>query len=81
MALPWLASVAIGFAFQVVGSLFGPKPEEPKKPALKDFEEPTADASRPVPAVFGTVEITGLNALWWGEKNIRKRMITPPSGK
>lgn len=71
----------IGMGMQIVGNLFMPKPEKPKPPSLEDYEEPTADAARPIPVVFGTVEMKGLNSLWWGEKSIYKREVSPEGGK
>lgn len=71
----------IGVGMQIVGTLLAPRPERPKPPSLKDYGEPTADAARPIPVVFGTVEIKGLNSLWWGEKTIHKREVSPEGGK
>ncbi len=76
-----ISQFVIGVGLQLLGSLFAPKPEEPKPPHLDDFEEPTADSSRPVPVIFGTVEITGINSLWWGDKAIRRRDVKIPSSK
>lgn len=71
--ITWLV---ISVSMQIVGMLMMPKPEQPKPPSLDDYKEPTADAARPVPVVFGTVEMSGLNALWWGEKDVRKRKVS-----
>jgi hypothetical protein len=46
-----------------------PRPKQPKPPETEDFEGPTADANRPVPVVFGTLTIKGLNVLWYGDKD------------
>ncbi|WP_231565605.1 hypothetical protein [Paracoccus sanguinis] len=71
----------VGMGMQVIGWMFMPKPEKPKPPSLEDYEEPTADSARPIPVVFGTVEVSGLNILWWGDKSIRRRDVKPPGGK
>lgn len=43
-----------------------PKPPRPKAATISDFELPTAEEGRPVPVVFGQVDITGPNVLWYG---------------
>lgn len=78
---PMLFQFLFGVGLQIVGGLFGPKPEQPKPPHLSDWDEPTADSSRPVPKVFGTVMVTGLNALWWGDKAINRRDVKFPMHK
>ena len=63
-----IVSILVGLAFQIVGYLIAPRPKQEKPPAAKDMEAPTADAGRPVPVVFGTVRVKGLNFLDWSEK-------------
>lgn len=75
MPLPFFAMFLIGFGLMVVAYLLAPKPKEPKPPSLDDFEEPTADAGRPVPVIFGSVDMTGLNVLWYGDKSMKSRKI------
>lgn len=43
-----------------------PKPPKPKAATISDFQLPTAEEGRPIPVVFGTVDITGGNVLWYG---------------
>lgn len=64
----WFLHLLIGLAFAVVGYLIMPKPKPPKPPAVKDMENPTAEAGRPIPVLFGTMTIKGSNILWFGEK-------------
>lgn len=59
--------VAIGLAIGVVGYLLMPQPKRAKPPQAQDLEAPTADAGRPIPVVFGSMEVRGLNILWFGE--------------
>lgn len=59
-----LASVAISL-------LFMPRPKARKPEEMKDLEEPTAEAGRPIPVVFGTITVKGLNVLWYGDKSSR----------
>lgn len=52
----------------LAGELLRPRPKDTSKPAtLSDFNFPTADESRPIPVVWGTVSITGANILWYGD--------------
>lgn len=65
----WFIPLLIGLVLNVVAYLLMPKPKQPKPEAAKDMDEPTAEAGRPLPVVFGTVTVSGLNVLWYGEKN------------
>jgi hypothetical protein len=49
--------------------LLAPKPKAPKPEAASDLDDPTAEAGRPIPVVFGTITVKGLNLLWFGEKS------------
>ena len=69
MAFFVLLGVTIGLA--VISYLLMPKPKAPKPDAVKDLEDPTAEAGRPVPVPFGTITIKGLNLLWYGDKSKR----------
>jgi hypothetical protein len=48
-----------------------PKPPKPKPAALTDFDLPVAEEGRPIPVVFGTVNCTGANVLWYGDLKAR----------
>lgn len=65
----WFAILLVALILQVVAYLLAPKPKKEKPPAAEDMEDPTADAGRPVPVVFGTVTVKGLNILWFGDKH------------
>lgn len=62
----------IGLALNVVAYLLMPKPKQQKPAAAKDMDNPVAEAGMPIPVVFGTMTVKGLNVLWFGEKSIRK---------
>lgn len=61
----------IGLALNIVGYMLMPKPKTVKPDGAKDMDAPTADAGRPVPVVFGTITVRGLNVLWYGDKSTR----------
>lgn len=73
--MAWFIPLLIGIALQVVGYLLMPKPKSPKPPAAQDLEDPTAEAGRPIPVVFGTITVKGINVLWFGNKLVREYKI------
>jgi hypothetical protein len=73
--MAWFLPLLIGIALQVVGYLLMPKPKSPKPPAAQDLEDPTAEAGRPIPVVFGTITVKGINVLWFGNKLVREYKI------
>lgn len=75
MALPFLARLAIGIAFQVLGYLLGPRQKAEKPPAVSDIDDPTAEAGRPIPVIFGSVTISSLNNLGFWDKAISTRKV------
>jgi hypothetical protein len=48
-----------------------PRAKTPKPEMAKDLDDPTAEAGKPIPVVFGTITVKGLNVLWFGEKRSR----------
>jgi hypothetical protein len=75
MPFPFLAQLAISVALQVIGYLLLPKPPKEAPPELSDFEDPTAEAGRPIPVVWGSGTITGLNIMDYNDKKIAKRKV------
>jgi hypothetical protein len=75
MPFPFLAQLAISVALQVIGYLLLPKPPKEAPPELSDFEDPTAEAGRPIPVVWGSGTITGLNIMDFNDKKIAKRKV------
>lgn len=55
--------------------LLAPRPKAPKPEAATDLDDPTAEAGRPIPVVFGTVTVKGLNLLWFGEKSLKTSKV------
>lgn len=81
MPLPLLATLAIGIGFQVLGFLLMPKPKAPKPEAAKDLENPTAEAGRPIPVVFGSLTMTSPNNIGFWDKETRSRKAGGSGGK
>lgn len=56
----------------IISIALAPKPPQPKPAALEDFDVPVAEEDRPIPVVFGEVQITGPNVLWFGDLIVKK---------
>lgn len=69
--------IAIGVAVAAVALaiLFMPKPKTPKPPEATDLENPVAEAGKPIPVIFGTVLVKGLNVLWYGDKHTYSKKV------
>lgn len=72
--IPVLVSLAISVAISVVAYLLTPQPKTPKT-EVTDLENPTADAGRPIPVLFGTITVSGVNVLWYGDKTTNSRKV------
>lgn len=65
-----LIQLAIAVVLTVIAVMLTPKPKTAKPPAAQDQEDPVADAGKPVPVVFGTMRVRGLNVIFPGnDKN------------
>lgn len=69
--VPFLIQLAVSVALSVLAAIILPKPKQ-EKPEAQDLQEPKAEAGKPIPVVFGTKKVQGLNILWYGEKTTRK---------
>lgn len=67
----FLIQLAVSVALMTLSYIIMPKPKQ-EKPEVQDLEEPKAEAGQPIPVVFGTKTVSGLNILWYGEKTTRK---------
>jgi hypothetical protein len=78
MPFPFLALLAqllIGLAFEVVGYLIMPKVKTDKGQDVTDMDDPTAEGGRPIPVVFGELNVDGLNIIWFGDKATTNRKV------
>ncbi|UVK46808.1 hypothetical protein BPNPMPFG_002518 [Mesorhizobium sp. AR07] len=73
--IPILINIVIGIALQAIGYLMLPKPKSEKGAEVTDMDNPTAEGGRPIPVVFGEKEVTGVNILWYGDKETTSREI------
>lgn len=73
--VPLLVQLAVGVGLQIIGYLLAPKPKASQPDEVKDMDNPTADEGRPIPVVFGELEIEGTNIIWYGQKHTRTRKV------
>jgi hypothetical protein len=69
--MAWIIAVVVAVAVAALAMVLMPRPKAPRSDATKDLEDPTADASMPVPVPFGTITVKGLDVLWFGDKGSR----------
>lgn len=81
MPIPFIIQAVIGVGLLIGAYLLAPKPKQPKPPSLEDFDAPTTEAGRPIPVVFGSMHVKGLNNLWHGDKSIRERTMQTDKSK
>jgi hypothetical protein len=67
---PWLISLLVGLVLNVVSYLLLPKPKQNKPESARNMDDPTAEAGREIPVVFGTMTVQSLNVLWYGDKTM-----------
>lgn len=73
--VPLLVQLVIGVGLQVLGYLLMPKPKAAKSEDVTDMDNPTAEAGRPIPVVFGELEVVGVNIIYFGDKATVTREI------
>lgn len=66
----WFVMMLVSLALNVIAYLLQPKPKTSQPASTEDMEDPTAEAGRPIPVLFGTMTIKGTNILWYGEKQV-----------
>lgn len=79
--MPFFVNLLIGLALNIIAYLLTPKPKGPKPPEAQDAPDPVAEAGKPIPVVFGTISIKGLNLLWFGDKRKVEREVPVKGGK
>jgi hypothetical protein len=71
----WFVYLLIAIAFQVIAFLLAPKPKKQQPPETQDLDNPVAERGKPIPVVFGTLTVKGLNVLWYGDKGYVKYKV------
>lgn len=73
--MPFWLLIVVALVATALNILLQPKIKTPKPDAAKDLEDPTAEAGKPIPVVFGTVMVKGLNVLWFGDKRVKTQKV------
>lgn len=63
----WVAYLIIFIVVLVAAIALAPKPPDQKPATLDDLQMPTAEPGRPIPVVFGTYLVKGVNVVWYGD--------------
>lgn len=79
--MAWFIQLLIGLALNIVAYLIMPKPKQDQPAEVKDLEDPTAEAGRPLPVVFGSVLVKGLNVMDFSDKQTIMRKLRSTGGK
>lgn len=79
--MAWFVQLLIGIALNIVAYLIMPKPKQEQPNEIKDLEDPTAEAGRPLPVVFGSLMVKGLNVIDFMEKRTVMRELRSSGGK
>jgi len=79
--MAWFVQLLIGLALNIVAYLIMPKPKQDQPNEIKDLEDPTAEAGRPMPVVFGSILVKGLNVIDFSEKRTVMRELRSSGGK
>lgn len=67
----FFTQLLVGLTLMVLAFLIMPKPKQEKPEASRDLPNPTAEAGRPIPVVFGTLEVKGGNVIDYMDKGKR----------
>lgn len=73
--LMWIGKMILLATIQIAAYSLMPKPKGPKPDEVKDLEEPTAEAGKPIPVIFGEVTVKEYNYLWVGDKQTVMRKV------
>lgn len=72
--VPILIQIAVAVALMALSILLTPRPKAAATEA-QDLEAPKASAGTPIPVVFGTKTVSGVNVLWYGEKTTARYKV------
>lgn len=76
----WLFQVIVGLIINVIGYVLLASAQKPKPREVRDMDDITADAGRPVPVVWGS-GMVALNIIEAWDKESVKRNVSVEGGK
>lgn len=71
----WFLYLLLAIIVNVIAYFLTPKPKKNKPPEVEESEDPTAEAGKPIPVVFGTLSKRELNVLWFGDKHYVEKKV------
>ncbi len=71
----FLVALLVAVALSIISYAITPRPKAPKPEAAKQLEDPVAEAGIERPVPFGTIIVTQLNVLWFGDKSMREYQV------
>lgn len=75
MPLPWIAMLLIATAVNIISYIIAPKPKGPKPEAVQQAENPTAEAGKPIPKLWGSGRVSETNVLGFWDKSTRQYKV------
>lgn len=75
MVVPWLVALIVSVAINVAALIITPRPKAAKPDAVQQAENPTADAGKPIPVLFGKARISETNIIGFWDKSTRQYEI------
>lgn len=76
MVWNFVIQILIAIAMQVLAVVLTPKPKGPKPEAVQQAENPTAEAGRPIPKLWGSARISETNVLGYWDKSTRQYQVS-----
>lgn len=74
MAINFLLQLALGVVMMIVGYMLMPKPKVEKPPSTEDLDDPTAEAGRPIPVIFGSLKMKSPNVMgYWDKESLHRK--------
>lgn len=71
----FFTQLLVGVALMVLSFLIMPKPKPERPEASRDLDNPTSEAGRPIPVVFGTLYVKGGNVIDYMDKGKLDRQV------
>lgn len=76
MPLPaWLIAVIVSTALNVLAYVITPRPKTPRPEATQQADNPTAEAGRPMPKLWGSARISETNIIGFWDKATRTYQV------
>ena len=75
MIFPWLVQLLIAVALNILSYVLTPKPKAAKPAAVEQAQNPTAEAGRPIPKLWGSGRVMETNVLGFWDKSSRQYQI------